>query len=95
MEYLNLSKEETELRGAWITRDGQVFADEICKRIDRLIANYLNRICADSSGWDLLLCDPNDGRYWERTYPHSEMHGGGPPMLRVLSLAQAQSKYGI
>lgn len=95
MEYLILRKEETELRGAWIAKDGKVVGDEVCKRIDWLLENCLKEICTDSSGWDLLLLDPSDGRYWERTYPHSNMHGGGPPMLKVVSLAEAQLKYGI
>lgn len=95
MESLDLLKEETELRGSWITRDGGIVADEICRRIDLLLANRLEKIRTDSSGWNLLLRDPLDGRYWERTYPQSEMHGGGPPMLKVVSLEQAQSKYGV
>jgi hypothetical protein len=95
MEYLDLCEEETELLGAWIVRDGEAVADNICRRINWLLANRLEKICTDSSGWELLLRDPNDGRYWERTYPQSEMHGGGPPLLKVLSLAQAQLKYEI
>jgi len=41
-----------------------------------------------------LYRDPDDGRYWERTYPQSELHGGGPPELRVLATEDARQKYG-
>jgi hypothetical protein len=31
-----------------------------------------------------LYQDPDDLRYWEFSYPHAEMHGGGPPMLECM-----------
>jgi hypothetical protein len=39
--------------------------------------------------------DPDDGRYWERTYPQSEKHGGGPPQLKCLTFQEASKKYGV
>jgi hypothetical protein len=95
MEYQDLRLEEVELCGYWLIEGSKVVADEMCKRIDWLLVNRLEKICTDPSGWELLLRDPTDGRYGERTYPGSEMHGGGPPMLKVISLAHAQRKYGI
>jgi len=33
------------------------------------------------------------GSDWELAYPHTEMHGGGPPVLTRLSLEQVQTLY--
>jgi hypothetical protein len=48
-----------------------------------------------SGAWETPFQDPNDGRFWERTYPHSEMHGGGPPRLTLMSTEKVRKKYGI
>ncbi|MBI2735202.1 MAG: hypothetical protein HYX38_01410 [Rhodospirillales bacterium] len=56
-------------------------ADEICKRIETLVANYLDVLGVDASGWDTLYRDPNDSRLWELVHPQSELSGGGPPEL--------------
>jgi Immunity protein 27 len=53
------------------------------------------KIGQDWSGWETLYRDPITGELWELTYPQSEMHGGGPRHLRIISLADAQLKYGI
>jgi len=42
----------------------------------------------------VLYRDPQDGRSWELTYPHSDWHGGEPPDLRHISSGEAASKYG-
>ena len=71
--------------------------DVTCERIKWLINNYLRKV-ADSpqwGAWETLYQDPADGRYWERTYPQSELHGGGPPQLRCLALNEAKQKYGL
>jgi Immunity protein 27 len=52
---------------------------------------YLAKIA--SSDWETLFRDPSDGRYWERTYLHSETQGGGPPSLFALSAEKAHAKY--
>jgi len=95
MESIDLTKRESELRGDWIPMDGKLWPNGTCKRIEWLVEDRLEKICTDPSGWDLLLRDPRDGRLWERTYPQSELHGGGPPMLKVVTLAVAKSKYGV
>ena len=86
---------ETEIVGAWIRVSGQVRSDESESRIQWLIANALNKVATDRSGWELLYRDPQDGRYWELTYPRSELQGGGPPALRYMSNECAAQKYGV
>jgi hypothetical protein len=86
-----LEPNETDLLGAWVMKDGKVVGDEICQRIDWLTAYRLTRV--GGGGWETLFQDPTDGRYWERTYPHGEMHGGGPPRLTFLPADQAHAKY--
>jgi len=88
-----LSPDEFELRGNWKLGDSTPMGDEVCKRIEWLTKEYLVKITLHDSGWNLLFQDPNDKRYWELTYPQSELHGGGPPMLKVLSEDKVQQKY--
>jgi len=89
-----LQPHETDLRGDWIVRGAEVEGDETCQRIKWLVAENLQKVTTDASGWDVLYRDPADDRYWELTYPQSEMHGGGPPRLTNLSPEQVQAKYG-
>jgi hypothetical protein len=88
---MKLTPTETELIGGWEMVVGRVRADGTCERIEWLVRSYLEKIA--SSNWETLFRDPVDGRYWERTYPMSEMHGGGPPSLFALSAEKAQAKY--
>lgn len=64
------------------------------KRIHVLTRSHLAEVARDASGWNVLYRDPLDGRYWEMTYPHGEMHGGGPPRLLCLALDDARERYG-
>jgi Immunity protein 27 len=91
-----LKPSETELVGNWKMQDGRLVADETADRIEELTKSYLRQIAVstDVGGWETLFQDPKDGRYWERTYPRSEMHGGGPPLLRCISREEARAKYG-
>ena len=77
--------------GRWKIVNGQARADVACERIEWLTSGSLEKIA--SSNWETLFRDPDDGRYWERTYPMSEMHGGGPPSLFALSAEKAHAKY--
>lgn len=70
-------------------------ADDACVRIDWLVKSRLERLAKDASGWETLYRDPQDGRFWEHTYPQGHMHGGGPPQLKVVSSDVAISKYGV
>jgi len=84
---------ETEITGAWIVRDNKVMADRNCERIDRLTSSHLRVLTTGAAGWDTLYLNPSDGAYWECVYPQSNMHGGGPPQLRRLTIDQAKQKY--
>ena len=93
---MKLSPQETELIGKWIVENGQTRADLTSQRIQWLTSHHLRKVAFSKQwgAWETLFQDPDDGRYWEQTYPQSEMHGGGPPTLKCLSEEQAKAKYG-
>jgi len=62
------------------------------EEIDRRLA-ALEKVGHDIGGWDKLYRDPATGALWQLTYPHSEMHGGGPRHLAAISIADARGKY--
>jgi hypothetical protein len=91
---MKLHADETCLIGHWVKSASGVIADDVAQRIVALTSSHLNYLATDSTGWKHLYADPEDGRLWELTYPHSEWHGGGPPCLQVVSKAAALQKYG-
>lgn len=91
---MKIEPSETVILGRWKVVDGNVEADDGCRRIEELTERYLHEVARDESGWDTLYVDPSDRRYWELTYPDSESHGGGPPRLACLSGDEAREKYG-
>jgi Immunity protein 27 len=86
---------EQLLTGNWLVQDGRVHGDATCERINWLLSHHLQKVTDSAQGgaWEMLYRDPDDGRYWERTYPQSELHGGGPPELRYLTVDEARQKY--
>lgn len=92
---MKLSADEVELVGKWVSVNGQIRGDQTCERIQWLTTHYLRKVASSKrwGDWEILFEDPNDGRFWERTFPQSEMQGGGPPRLTVLSREQAKAKY--
>jgi hypothetical protein len=92
---MELQPDEIVLTGNWLVEGGSVTADDVCRRIEWLIESRLEHLAADSSGWDTLYRDPRDGRLWEHTYSQGEMHGGGPPQLKVVSPENAAAKYRV
>lgn len=91
---MDLQPSELVLTGKWILQDGRVIADETCERIWALTKSYLVEVCRDASEWFALYRDPNDGRYWDLSYPQGELQGGGPPMLKCVATDEARQKYG-
>jgi len=76
-----LNSNETRLVGRWIEKSGSVVQDAVCERIQWLIDSHLEQITVNGDNWSALYRNPDDGSYWELTYPKSHMHGGGPPTL--------------
>ena len=94
---MKLQPHETRLVGKWLAeKDGHVRADATSERISWLTSHHLRKIGVSErwGAWQTLFQDPDDRRYWEQTYPRSEMQGGGPPTLQVLTREQAREKYG-
>lgn len=90
-----LSCSETSLVGSWVEKNGSVLQDDVAKRIQWLIDSYLEQVAVDGDNWSALFRNPDDGSYWELTYPKSYMHGGGPPTLQRISKADAFARYVI
>lgn len=90
-----LKPNELRLEGRWLHVRGRVIGDNASRRIKALIAGPLTKVGTAAGGWDVLYVDPRDGRYWELTYPHGEMHEGGPQALTQIAAADARAKYGI
>jgi hypothetical protein len=90
---MKIHSSEEVISGAWTLKDGRLIADAECARIAELIRSGLKLLGRDASGWDAIYRDPEDGRLWEMTYPHSELQGGGPPRLTCLTRDQALQKY--
>lgn len=84
---------EVELVGSWIIRNGRAVLDDVGQRIEYLIENSLKEIAVSDDGWDKLYINPNDGVYWELTYPDSQLHGGGAPKLTHVKIEIAKIKY--
>jgi hypothetical protein len=88
----------SEIVGQWVeeAEDG-IRRDESAKLIRQLTASEGGRfheLATAEAGGSTLYRDPADGRLWEKTFPQSELHGGGPPRLNVLSEEEARDKYG-
>jgi Immunity protein 27 len=90
---MSLRADEIELVGSWKMIDGRMVEDETSRRIRALVNNDLTQVAASRDGWERLYKDPRDQRFWELTYPTSEMQGGGPPILRVVGNEIIRNKY--
>ena len=91
----NLLPHETLLEGKLFEFKGNILGNAVCDRIQHLITSHLMKIGYTSSGWEALYKDPGDGRYWELVFLQGELHGGGPPTLRLLSDIEAKTKYSL
>lgn len=90
-----LEPDETDLVGKWGNDRGRVVGDAVDERIIWLTSTVLTKVAShpEYGACETLFRDPNDGRYWERTYPQGEKHGGGPPRLSLISEDRAREKY--
>jgi hypothetical protein len=89
--------QEVALVGKWVAAEGRVVADATCQRIQTLVERVLERLVdhPNDQGWTTLFRDQRDGRFWELTYPESQLQGGGPPALHMLSPTEVESRYGL
>ena len=90
---MSLGPEEIELIGSWKSVNGRVTKDEPAQRIEVLVRRHLKPLAQSSSGWEKLFQDLSDGRFWELTYPASNLHGGRSPRLAVLTEDEARARY--
>lgn len=83
-----------ELVGEWQVVGARVEANDSCQLIAQELPR-LTKLATAEAGWSTLYRDPTDSRLWELTYPQGELHGGGPPTLRVMQGDAAKEKYGL
>ena len=86
---------EASIIGGWLNDGRNVKADPTARRIDDLTNGYLVEVGRSTDGWSVLYKDPDDGRYWELTYPESASHGGGAPMLATVTVDEAKARYRV
>ena len=89
-----LRPDETKLVGGVLVREATLENDDVANRIHDLTTNYLQRMGDSNDGWSVLYRDPGDHRFWELTYPQGSLHGGGTPMLSVMTPEAARQRYG-
>lgn len=92
---IRIKPNEIQLQGGIKVVGFPLEFDETSERIFFLVQDYLIAIGSDDSGWNRLYQDPEDLRYWELSYPESEMHGGGAPLLQNISIEEVRERYGI
>lgn len=93
-EMIRIKPNEIQLQGGLKAGDCPPEFDEVSERIFFLVQDYLIPITSDDSGWNCLYQDPADLRYWELSYPVSELHGGGAPSLKNISIEEVRVTYG-
>jgi hypothetical protein len=81
--------------GSWKFENGRVIEDEACTEIRTIIRDRLRVVGADLSGWFKLFLELETGQYWELDFPQSGSHGGGPPRLRKVNLADIAGRYDV
>ncbi len=87
----DLKPTETELIGMWLDLGGKVTGDAIADRVEWLTATRLAKLGENRDELAELYRDPRDFRLWEKVLPCA----GGPPMLRCITPAAAESRFGV
>jgi hypothetical protein len=85
------------IEGGSLRGENGVALDRPSREIERLIREVLVHIVDHprDGAWRRLFKDPRDGRFWERFYPHGELHGGGPSSLKLVRPDEVRSEFGI
>ncbi|MGH8250194.1 MAG: Imm27 family immunity protein [Steroidobacteraceae bacterium] len=89
-----LSPDEAELIGQWLAGKRKIAPDPTCVRIEWLVNERLVPLGSNASGESELYRDPETGKLWERTWPQSQLPGGGPPRLVLIAADAARARYG-
>ncbi len=92
---LSLAPDESPLLSTWLYRKEKVLPDANGQRIQELLAQQLQYVAATESGWARLYQNPDDGCYWELSFPQSHLPGGGPPALTYLLPEEVGVRYGL
>jgi hypothetical protein len=90
-----IGPDETEIIGSWVLVNGRMTEDDASRRIRLLLATRLRHVATTKDGWEKLYQDSEDGRYWELTYPHGGMQGGGPQALLLADSEKVREKYEV
>ena len=53
------------------------------------------KVATDDSGWEILYKEKSSNKYWELTYPNSEMHGGGEPLVTPITIEDVKLKFNV
>ncbi|MEH6347469.1 MAG: Imm27 family immunity protein [Bermanella sp.] len=53
------------------------------------------KVTTDESGWEILYKEKSSNKYWELTYPNSEMHGGGEPLVSPVAIEDVKLKFDV
>lgn len=72
-------------------KNGSVIRDS--KKIDEMIKKQFKKIKSIKGGWLTLYKHTSRDEYWEKFYPDSEAHGGGPPALKKVSDDYVRENY--
>lgn len=63
-------------------------------RADEYSRLHLVRVAGNPETWHILYRCPSTGAYWVKSYPRSELQGGGPPVLLRVPPEEAKAEFG-
>lgn len=92
--FTDLQPQERQVTGQWKEGVGGSTTDSVDARIFWLVTTRLQPKGRTDDGWTALFLDQRDGRFWELTFPHGSLFGGGPRELTWLPVEDVELKYG-
>ncbi|MBT1073519.1 Imm27 family immunity protein [Pelotalea chapellei] len=87
----DLKPEETELVGMWLDLGIKVTGDAVADRVEWLTSTRLKKLAENPEELAELYLDSRDNRLWEKVL----LFAGGPPTLRCISQADAETRFGV
>ena len=64
------------------------------EELESFVADRCTQIATGVGGWESLFLDRESKELWVRTFPQSEMHGGGQPVLSPITAVEARERFG-